>query len=162
MSNKIDIRPVKLKDNTRLAAIIRQVLTEFKANIDGTAFTDTKTDTLFENYQANKRCYFVALIDGKLVGGSGIAELSDTYPDTCELQKMYLLPQARSLKIGYKLIEQCFTFAKKAGFKHCYLETFPTMKKAHAFYQKLGFKFLEKPLVKSCHTACHIYMLKTL
>jgi len=160
MNQKIDIRTVKIEDNAKLATIIKQVLTEFNANIKGTAFTDDATNTIFETYQHNKGHYFVALINDKLVGGAGIAPLSTEYPDTCELQKMYLLPQARGLKIGYQLAKNCFAFAKQKGFKKCYLETFPTMKRAHNFYKELGFEFVKQPLVKSCHIACHIYMLK--
>jgi len=161
MTNKIEIRPIKKADNNTLSKIIRQVLTEHNANLEGTAFTDTETDYLYESYKAKKGAYFVALIINKIVGGSGIALLGKDFPETCELQKMYLLPKARGLKISNKLIDACFAFAQKQGFKNCYLETFPTMKRAHAFYQKQGFKFIEKPLKKSCHTACHIYMYKT-
>jgi len=161
VTRKIEIRPIKKEDNYRLAQIIRQVLTEHKANLEGTAFTDAETDCLYETYHANKGAYLVALIDGKIVGGSGIALLHKDFPKTCELQKMYLLPKARGLKIGDKLIDSCFDFAQKKGFKNCYLETFASMKRAHAFYLKKGFTFKEKPLVKSCHTACHIYMYKT-
>jgi len=162
MNQKIGIRTVKIEDNLKLATIIKQVLIEFKANIKGTAFTDKKTNTIYQNYQSNKSSYFVALINGNLVGGGGIAPISNKYPLTCVLQKMYLLPKARGLKIGYRLINNCFEFAKQNGFKQCYLDTFPNMKTAQAFYLKLGFKYLKQPLVKSCNTACNIYMLKKL
>lgn len=160
MSNKIEIRLAKPEDNIKLALIIRQVLTEFKANLDGTPFTDSKTDAIFETFKAKNGRYVVSILNGELVGGGGISALSDDFKDTCELQKMYLLPKARGLKIGYQIIELCFEFAKQKGFKQCYLETFPTMKKAQAFYQQLGFVFLDKPLVKACHTVCNIWMLK--
>jgi len=161
VTNKIEIRPIQKEDNLIVARIIRQVLTEHDANLDGTAFTDAETDSLYESYKTKNGAYFVVLIDNKIVGGCGITALHKDFPDTCELQKMYLLPKVRGLKIADKLIDICFDFAKKQGFKNCYLETFPTMKRAHAFYQKIGFTFREKPLVKSCHTACHIYMFKT-
>lgn len=160
MSNKIEIRLIKPEDNAKLALIIRQVLTEFKANFDGTPFTDSKTDAIFETFKTKNGRYFVAILNDELVGGGGILPLEGDFKDTCELQKMYLLPKARGLKIGYQIIGRCFEFAKKEGFKKCYLETFPTMKKAQVFYQKLDFVFLDKPLVKACHTACHIWMLK--
>jgi putative acetyltransferase len=162
MTNKIEIRLIKKEDNSTLAHIIRQVLTEHKANLDGTAFTDTETDHLYEAYKAKNSAYFVALVNEKIVGGCGIAPLNPQFKDTCELQKMYLLPEARGLKIGHLLSQKVLNFAREKGFKRCYLETFPTMKRAHDFYLKLGFKFLDKPLVKSCHTACHIYMSKVL
>ncbi len=162
MTNKIEIRLIKKEDNDTLARIIRQVLTEHKADLDGTAFTDAETDHLYEAYKSKNGAYFVALVNEKIVGGCGIVPLSPQFKDTCELQKMYLLPEARGLKIGYQLSQKVLYFAKKQGFKRCYLETFPTMTRAHNFYRKLGFNFLDKPLVKSCHVACHIYMSKIL
>lgn len=160
MSNKIEIRLIKREDNVKLALIIRQVLAEFKANLDGTPFTDSKTDAIYETFEAKNGRYFVALLNGEFVGGAGIYGLSNDFKDTCELKKMYLLPKARGLKIGYQIVDRCFEFAKQKGFKQCYLETFPTMKKAQAFYQQLGFEYLDKPFIKACHTACHIWMLK--
>jgi len=162
VSYKIEIRPVKKEDNLTLAQIIRKVLTEHKANLEGTAFTAKSTDNIYGCYKNTNSAYFVALLNGKIVGGCGITALNRGYPNICELQKMYLLPQARGLKIADKLLDLCLNFAKEKGFKSCYLETFPTMKRAHAFYLKKGFVFREKALVESCHTACHVYMYKTL
>ena len=162
MSNKIEIRLVRPEDNDKLAQIIRQVLTEFNANLPGTPFTDAKTDSLYETFQAENSAYFVALSDRKLLGGCGILSLDHTLPQTCELQKMYLLPQARGLKIGYQLICNCLAFAKQKNFKQCYLATFPTMTSAHRLYKQMGFELLVKPLTKSCHSTCHIWMLKQL
>jgi len=162
VTNKIEIRLVKKEDNNILSHIIKQVLIEYQADIKGTAFTNEKTDIIYETYQSNKSKYFVAIINNKLVGGGGIAPLSNDYPLICVLQKMYLLTEARGLKIGFKLINKCFEFAKQNGFKQCYLDTFPSMKTAQDFYQKLGFKYLKQPLAKSCNEACNIYMLKTL
>jgi len=161
VTNKIEIRLVKKEDNLKLAKIIREVLTEFDANLKGTAFYDKETDAISESYLNDKAAYYVALVNNKLVGGGGISLLHKDYPKICELQKMYLLPEARGLNIGDKLIEACFKFAQTQGFTSCYLETFETMKRAHAFYLKKGFDFIEKPLIKSCHTACHIYMYKS-
>lgn len=153
---------VSPEDNDKLAQIIRQVLTEFNANLPGTPFTDAKTNALYETFQAENSAYFVALSDGALLGGCGILSLNKTLPDTCELQKMYLLPHARGLKIGYQLICRCLAFAKLKDFKQCYLATFPTMTSAHRLYKQMGFELLDKPLTKSCHSTCHIWMLKQL
>lgn len=162
MTNKIEIRPVKHEDNAELAKIIRSVLTEFGANIKGTAFYDAETDAIAEAYEAKNAKYYVALINGKIVGGGGVSPLQKGKKDICELQKMYLLPEVRGKKIGLSILLKCLDFAKNNGFTSCYLETFPTMKGAISFYEKLGFKRLKEQLVQSCHEACHIWMLKTL
>ena len=63
------IRSISASDNEELARIIRSTLTEFGANKPGTVFYDSATDALFELFQENAAAYFVAEIDGKLVGG---------------------------------------------------------------------------------------------
>jgi len=162
VTNKIEIRLVKKEDNLKLAKIIREVLTEFGANLKGTAFYDKETDAISESYLSDKAVYYVALINGKLVGGGGIAPIKNDKTNTCELVKMYLLPEARGLNIGKSIILKCLTFAKEVGYKYCYLETFPSMSRAIAFYKISGFKYLNKPLSQSCHYSCNVWMQKTL
>ena len=55
--------------------------------------------------------YFVAEINGE-VGGGGIYPTDGLPEDTCELVKMYLLPQARGAGLGRTLIEKCIDKAK--------------------------------------------------
>ena len=145
-----------------LAKVIRNVLTEFGANIKGTAFYDTETDAMSEAYLSEKAVYYVALVDGKLVGGGGISPIKNDDTDTCELVKMYLSPDARGLQIGKTIILKCLSFAKEVGYKNCYLETFPSMTRAIAFYKKNEFKILDKPMSQSCHYSCSVWMLKAL
>ncbi|MCF6213249.1 MAG: GNAT family N-acetyltransferase [Flavobacteriaceae bacterium] len=162
MTNKIEIRPIKKEDNTVLAKVIRDVLTEFGANIKGTAFYDTETDSMFEAYQKEKSVYYVALVNGKIVGGGGISPIKNDKNDTCELVKMYLSTEARGLHIGKSIIIKCLAFAKNVAYKNCYLESFPSMTRAIAFYKKNGFKTLDKPISQSCHYSCSVWMLKSL
>jgi len=162
MTNKIEIRLVKKEDNLELAKIIRSVLTEFGANLKGTAFYDAETDEISGSYLSDKSVYYVALVNDKLVGGGGISPIKNDNTNTCELVKMYLLPKARDLHIGKSIILKCLTFAKKVGYKNCYLETFPTMSRAIEFYKKNDFKNLAKPISQSCHYSCNVWMLKTL
>jgi len=162
VTNKIEIRLVKKEDNLELAKIIRSVLTEFGANLKGTAFYDKETDEISESYLSDKSVYYVALVNDKLMGGGGISPIKNDKTNTCELVKMYLLSKARGLNIGKSIILKCLTFAKEVGYKNCYLETFPSMSRAISFYKINGFKNLDKPISQSCHCSCNVWMLKTL
>ena len=103
----IKLRTIQKEDNVQLAQIIRDTLTEFKANKPGTVYYDETTDQLFELFQKPGSIYFVALMDDELFGGGGIYP-SDGLPNgTCELVKMYLLPEARGIGLGKKIIEEC-------------------------------------------------------
>ena len=156
------VRAIKKEDNPEIAAIIRAVLTEFKANKPGTVYYDPTTDDLYHLFSKELSAYWVLTVDGKIVGGSGIF-LTDGLPaGCCELVKLYLLPEARGKGNGKLLIEQCFDAARKAGFKQVYLETMPELKMAVGLYEHCGFEYLDGPLGNSGHFGCDLWMLKTL
>lgn len=158
----ITIRTIQPADNLSLAKIVRSTLKEFGANHPGTVYYDATTDALFELFQKNGAGYFVALIDDKIVGGGGIYPTEGLDKDTCELVKMYLLPEARGLGLGKTLIEKSIAFAKETGYKKVYLETMPELKQALNVYALFGFKYLQGPLGNSGHTGCSLWMLKEL
>lgn len=156
------IRKIKKKDNASIAKVIRDVFIELDAPKTGTAYEDPILDTLFEVYDKEKSVYFVIEHEGKIIGGSGIAPLENGPNATCELQKMYFAPEARGKGLGLEMILKCLDFAKKEGFKNCYLETLPNMLAAQKLYQKVGFEYLEEPLGCTGHTSCPVWMMKEL
>jgi release factor glutamine methyltransferase len=142
-----------------LSKIIKSVLTELNCNIKGTAFYDKETDSMFEAYQKNRTVYFTAILNDKIVGGCGIGMLEN---NTCELQKMYIIPEARSHKIGYLLLKKCIDFAIENDYDNIYLETFPQMKSAISLYKKNGFYNISNSMGNTCHYSCNVWMLKPL
>src|SRR5918993_608008 len=132
------VRAIRREDNEQLAFIVRTTLAEFGANRPGTVFFDNTTDALYEVFQRPRSIYYVAEQQDKILGGGGIYPTEGLPADTCELVKMYLLPEARGLGLGKNLIEKCLQFAKTAGYKNVYLETMPELKKALAVYEKMG------------------------
>ena len=160
--NEIVIRKIKPEDNKRLAEIIREVLTEFGGNRPGTAYSDYDTEHMFEAYQGDKEIYFVAEVDGKLVGGSGIKLLAGNKNNVCELQKLYINSNIRGLGIRKSLVQKCLDFAQESAYDKCYLETFPNMDAAISLYKKFGFKNLDEPLGDTGHGGCDIWLMKDL
>ena len=158
----IEIRTIQPSDNPLLAKIVRDTLAEFGANHPGTVYYDETTDSLYELFQNKKAIYYVAEIDGEVVGGGGIYPTDALPPDTCELVKMYLVPKARGSGLGRTLIEKSIQFAKDSGYKHVYLETMPELRQALNIYAKFGFDYLKGPLGNSGHTGCSLWMLKNL
>lgn len=156
----IEIREITPSDNARLASIIRNVLEEFKANHEGTVYYDESTDHLFELFQKEKTIYYIAVLDDEIVGGCGIYTTDGLPENYCELVKMYLLPQARSLGIGRMLMNKCFDFAKANHFTHIYIESMPELTNAIIMYKKYGFKIIQQRLGNACHYGCQIKMLK--
>lgn len=156
------IRDLRKEDNPALAKVVRDTLAEFGANHPNTVYYDPTTDTLFEVFQTPRSKYFLAEINKKIVGGGGIYPTDGLPPDTCELVKMYLLPEARRLGLGRTLIEKCIKAAAENGFKKIYLETMPELKQALNVYEKFGFEYLKGPMGNSGHTGCSLWMLKQL
>jgi len=158
----VTIRPIQPSDNTFIAKIIRDTLAEFGANHPGTVYYDPTTDALYELFQKEKSVYNIAEINGKIVGGGGIYPTAGLPTDTCELVKMYLLPEARGIGLGSKLITLCLEQAKANGFSKVYLETMNELKAALKVYAGMGFTYLNGPMGNSGHFGCPLWMIKEL
>jgi putative acetyltransferase len=158
----LNIREIQLQDDPAIAQVIRDVLIEHDVPKVGTAYADPELDRMTETYSSARSKYFVVEKDDKIVGGAGIAPLLGGDPNTCELQKMYFLSDARGLGIGSLLMEKCLDAAREFAFKKCYLETMPYMEAARRLYTKAGFECIEKPLGNTGHNACLVWMIKDL
>jgi putative acetyltransferase len=154
----LTISPISPEDNPIIAKIIRSTLEEFNANKCGTVYFDSSTDHLFELFQKERSGYFIAKVDGTTVGGGGFFPSDGLPDDTCELVKMYLLPEARGTGIGANLIKQSMQGARDCGFKRMYIETMPELKKAMSVYEKFGFTYLDGPMGNTGHHGCSIWM----
>ena len=156
------MREITPADNASISKIIKDTLTEFGANHPGTVFYDPSTDQLFELFREPGSIYYVAETDNRLLGGVGIFPTEGLPAGTCELVKMYLVPEARGKGLGKALIDRALAFGASAGYTQVYIETMPELRKAMTVYEKFGFTYLDKPLGNSGHFGCNIWMLKKL
>jgi putative acetyltransferase len=157
--SELTIRRIALEDNQAIAVIIRSTLKEFGANRPGTVYYDETTDHLYELFETTKSAYFIASLDGSIVGGAGVFPTKGLDDETCELVKMYLLPNSRGKGYASVLIDQCIKTAKEFGFKKIYLESMPELKTALSMYEKKGWKYLSHALGNSGHDGCGLWML---
>ncbi|MEZ9631501.1 GNAT family N-acetyltransferase [Vibrio breoganii] len=142
--------------------IIKKVGEEFGAVGEGYGPSDPEVEKMSQYYiLENKSRYFVALKDGVVVGGCGVAPFTEDL-STCELKKLFLLEEARGLGLGKALSNHCLDFAKEQGFTQCYLDTLSNMTSAVHLYEKLGFEHLSAPLAGTLHNMCDVWMLRTL
>ncbi|MCX6351055.1 MAG: GNAT family N-acetyltransferase [Bacteroidetes bacterium] len=162
MKPHFSIRSILPNDDKSIALIIRNALTEFGANKPGTVFFDAATDHLSEVFKKENSIYFIAEMDGEIVGGAGIYP-SDGLPNgVCELVKMYLSPNARGLGLGRILIEKCIAFAQEKNYQQIYIETMPELKNALSMYEKFGWEYIDKPMGNTGHFGCSLWMVKTI
>ncbi|KJY83310.1 acetyltransferase [Vibrio galatheae] len=156
------IEPIRPDHNKDICAIIKSVGEEFGAIGEGFGPSDPEVLAMSQYYTREKNSiYLVASIDGSIVGGCGIAPFAHS-AQTCELKKLFLLPQSRGLGLGKALTLRCLEFAKEQGFQQCYLDTLSSMQSAITLYEKLGFHHLERPLDGTEHSGCDVWMLKSL
>lgn len=160
--NPIIIREIQKHDNEAVATIVRNVLTEMGAPKVGTAYADPQLDFMFEAYTVPKSVYFVIEKEERIIGVAGIGPLENEVETICEFQKMYFLPEARGLGLGFQMMEKCLKSAKDFGYEKCYLETLPFMEAAQKLYKKVGFEYLCEPLGNTGHSSCPVWMIKSL
>ena len=157
------IREIQPSDNAAIAKIIRTALEEFGANKPGTVYFDDSTDYLYELFQSTPNSkYFIAEVNGEILGGAGIFPTENLPANVCELVKMYLHKNARGKGLGREMINYCLQIAKQLGFQKVYLETMPELSNAVKVYEKFGFEYLKAPMGNSGHCGCDLWMLKEL
>ena len=160
------LRPIEPRDDTAVAAIIRTVMPEFGATGCGFAINDPEVDWMSRAYAEPRSAYFVverkaapAEAGGKVIGGGGIAPLEGGDGATCELRKMYFLPEARGIGAGTAMMARCLQAARDAGFNRCYLETLAGMDAAMRLYERSGFRRIDAPLGDTGHGGCNTFYL---
>ena len=153
------LRPIEPRDDAAVAAIIRTVMPEFGAVGCGFAISDPEVDWMSRAYAESRSAYFVVERDGTVIGGGGIAPLAGGDGATCELRKMYFLPEARGVGAGTAMMARCLRAARDAGFSRCYLETLGGMDAAMRLYERSGFKRIDAPLGATGHGGCNTFYL---
>jgi putative acetyltransferase len=156
------VREIEQNDNETVARIIRTVMPEFGASGKGFAIHDKEVDDMYNSYHKPRCAYFVCENNGVILGGGGIAPLEGGPSDTCELKKMYFLPEGRGKGLGEQVLTKCIEAARTAGFKYCYLETFNTMRRAMTLYEKNGFQKIPAALGNTGHFACDTFYRREL
>ena len=136
----VSIRTIRPADDAAIAAIIRLVMPEFGATGCGFAINDPEVDWISRAYAEPRHAYFVVEHEGVVLGGGGIAPLSGGDADTCELRKMYFLPEARGIGAGAAMMARCLDAAMR-------------------LYERSGFRRIDGPLGATGHGGCDTFYL---
>lgn len=155
-------RPIEEKDNKEIAELIRTVFREFNIHRPGTVYFDPTTDNLFDLFSIAGSEYWIAEENNVIIGGCGVYPTAGLPEGCAELVKFYLSASQRGKGIGWQLMEKTFESAKRNGYRQLYLESLPELNRAISLYEKAGFEFIPRPMGKSGHFGCNIWMLKNL
>ena len=161
-TNRLEIRLLEPADVPALLTIIADSRAEYGIGARGIELLEPADRALHATYQQQRSLYFVALLDGEIAGGAGVAPLKGADPLTCELQRMYLRRDARGRGIGNALLDHCLKAARQFLFVRCYLETITPMQGALEFYNRNGFRDLDAPLGRAGHAHNDRWLLRPL
>jgi putative acetyltransferase len=148
------LRLIRPDDDRAVASVIRTVMPEFGAAGPGFAILDPEVDGMSAAYSVPRSVYFVLVEGDRVIGGGGVGPLVGADERTCELRKMYFLPEARGRGLGAMLLERCISSAREFGYATCYLETLERMDGAKKLYAKFGFRPLCGPMGRTGHFGC--------
>ncbi|MBL8607842.1 MAG: MarR family transcriptional regulator [Myxococcales bacterium] len=148
------VRRIRKKDDTAVAALIREVMPEFGAQGPGFAIMDPEVDAMAAAYAGDRAAYYVIEKEGRIVGAGGFAPLVGGDERTCELRKMYFYPEVRGLGLGALLLDRLIDEARGAGYRTMYLETLENMTQARRLYEKRGFARRKAPCGATGHHGC--------
>ena len=155
---RLPIRPMRRGDNEAVAAVIHEVLSEeFGDSDDDIAQMLPELPDVFARFVGPRARYFVLLDGDRVVGGGGIAPLPGAEASVAEVQKMYLLEDARGYGRGRALLQACLEFAAQHDYAEACLDTRSSMTEARAMYEKIGFERIERPKGRACHSVCDIH-----
>jgi DNA-binding MarR family transcriptional regulator/N-acetylglutamate synthase-like GNAT family acetyltransferase len=93
------------------------------------------------NYHPQKERCWVAEMQGEQVGSVFCVKASE---DVAKLRLLLVVPKARGLGLGTRLVKECIRFAKRSGYKKLALWTNDVLVNARKIYEKNGFKLVEE------------------
>jgi putative acetyltransferase len=129
------IRDYRPGDEEAVFEIVEQVLAEYGLTTNP-AETDADLDDIHDSYIAGGGTFKILEEDGRIIGSYG---LYPTTPRSCELRKMYLLPEFRGQGLGRRMLEDALGRARRLGFEEMTLETNSRLREAISLYRCYGF-----------------------
>ncbi len=160
IQQQYEIREMEKEDFVSVTTIVQRVMREY--GFDGSEFENYSQDLGFaETDESTIR--LLAVRGERVVGCAALQPKDDeTNRRMCELRKMFLLPEARGVGIGTRLLNECFERARSLEFTHCYVETTSRMVLGKNLYEKMGFEQLAARIGEPNYTACDEWYLKEL
>ena len=121
---------------TEYTTLLTQGDPEFKKYLQIQNY-DEEIAHLEKKYGPPEGRLYLALADGKPAGCIALRKLN---PAQCEMKRLYVRPEYRSLGIGKLLTQQILHDARQIGYRQVMLDTFPFLERAIVMYRQLGFR----------------------
>jgi GNAT superfamily N-acetyltransferase len=129
------IEPARATDAPSVIALVGRVFAEYGFSWDPA----TEVPDLFDldrRYGGEAGAFWVARLDGRVVGSVGVERLAD---GRAELHRLYLDASLRGRGVGRDLVETVLGWCRKAGIGRLILWSDTRFDRAHRLYERLGF-----------------------
>ena len=94
-------------------------------------------DTIQQNYLDNDGIFLIMLDDSQLIGTGAIRKIQN---DICELKRLWLLPSYHGEGLGYRVLQELFSFARQRGYRRIWRQIDAVhQSRALNFYNHIGF-----------------------
>lgn len=134
-----EIYEITSAEDVRTEIIIRlfsQYLRELGEEL-GFQQVDAELENPVKKYCPPAGALLLAYIDGKPAGCVALQPLPEK--ETCEMKRLFVLPELRGYKLGRILAEAIVQKAADMGYRVMKLDTLDRLQSAIALYQRMGF-----------------------
>ena len=142
----IEIRPIKPNETAAAKRVIYRVAHEIfndpRSLEESIAYHESRSelkdmDDIQRNYFENGGIFLMMLDDNQPICTGAIRKLEN---DICELKRLWLLTPYHGKGLGYRMLQELFSFARGKGYKRIRLETDAVhQSRALDFYRRIGF-----------------------
>jgi len=101
---------------------------------------DAELSDLRRQYSPPTGCMLLAQNGLRTVGCVALRDLGD---GVCEMKRLYVMPEARGLGYGRRLVLGIIEEARERNYDRIRLDTVPEMRVARSLYSELGFRSIE-------------------
>lgn len=151
----IELRDYQVGDDAGIYALIRSSLAPYGFKPDPER-NDASLKDITRFYIRRGGAFRVLVDGGQLIGSCALYRIDDA---TCEMRKMFLLPEYQGRGLGKRMLLDALSIARRLGYKEVTLETRTVLKKAISLYAKNGFETCRSELGSD---TCSLVMSKLL
>ncbi len=98
-----------------------------------------------DSYINNNGNFWLAMDNGQVVGTLALMRIDSKWS---ALKKFFVRTDFRSKKVGLALFNNLLEFARLKDYSHIILDTPSVAVKSHAFYERAGFRLIDKSELK--------------
>jgi len=135
MTEEIEIRKYHESDAKGVKVLIAKVLSdEYPA--EAQAYPTEDLEDISSSYGKLGEAFFVAHLDGKIVGTVGVKQEDRR---TALLRRLFVDATQRKKKLGGRLVDRAIEFSREVGYEELIFKTTSTMEDAVQLGEKKGF-----------------------